>query len=148
MIRQCTTADTAKLYQLEQQCFGAHGWNKDMLQSEINNTYCTLLAYTNTEGDIVGYLSARIVGDTVEIGNIAVSSSCRRQGVARQLLGALADMYKGECQCIMLEVAVGNAGAVALYHSCGYTTVTTRRNFYEGGRYGSRDAYTMQYTLL
>ncbi len=148
MIRLCTLDDIPQLYSLEQGCFGEHSWTEYMLQSEINNTYCTLLAYTNTEGDIVGYLSARIAGDSVEIGNIAVDIRCRRQGIARQLLQAVHSRYVGQCSSVMLEVSVDNVGAIALYNSCGYATVATRHNFYDSGRYSSRDAYTMMYTLL
>ncbi len=146
MIRQCTIQDVAQIHALEQQCFGMHGWTIDMIQSEINNTYCTVLAYTSTEGDIVGYLSARTVADVVEIGNVAVAQQCRRQGIARAMLSCLADKCHKPCT-IMLEVCTDNSSAVALYNSCGYSIVNTRHNFYAEGRYTSRHAYTMINTL-
>lgn len=147
MIRIATVSDCHALANLEQQCFGSHAWTMDMLISEINNTYCTVLAYTNTEGDIVGYLSARVAGSVVEISNIAVAVNSRRQGIARQLLEALHNQYLTTCDSVMLEVSVNNSIAVALYNSCGYTIVATRHNFYAEGRYASRDAYTMIHTL-
>ncbi len=147
MIRQATVADATALAQLEQLCFGSHAWTTDMLISEINNTYCTVVAYTNTEGDIMGYLSARIAGDVVEIGNVAVDTSCRRQGIARQLLTWLHSQYTGVCDSVMLEVSIDNSSAVALYNSCSYSIVATRHNFYPEHRYASRDAYTMIHSL-
>lgn len=147
MIRLATVSDGSALANIEQQCFGSHAWTVDMLISEINNTYSTVVAYTNTEGDIVGYLSARLAGSVVEIGNIAVLDSYRRQGIARQLLELLHQMYQSTCDSIMLEVGVLNTGAVTLYHSCGYDTVATRCNFYAEGRYSCRDAYTMIHAL-
>ncbi len=147
MIRLATVADSYALASLEQQCFGEHGWTADMLISEINNTYSTVVAYTNTEGDIVGYLSARVASSVVEISNIAVAVNSRRQGIARQLLEFLHNMHVYTCDSVMLEVSIDNSSAVALYNSCGYITVATRHNFYAEGRYASRDAYTMIHTL-
>lgn len=147
MIKLANSADVVALHQLEVGCFATHAWTPDMLDSEINNTFSIVLAYTNTEGDIVGYLSARLIGNCVEIGNIAVYSHCRRQGIARKLLETLATRVAGRAESIMLEVNTDNVGAIALYNSCGYVVCNKRHNFYAEGRYATRDAFTMILTL-
>ncbi|MEZ5649620.1 MAG: GNAT family N-acetyltransferase [Burkholderiaceae bacterium] len=57
----------------------------------------------------------------VNIHDIIVSASFRRQGVGRALITQIADIARElDCCKLTLEVLSGNLGALALYRSCGF----------------------------
>src|ERR1017187_456694 len=87
-----------------------------------------LLVATGETG-VVGFVAARPVADQeFEILNLAVAPGFRRQGIARELLGALFHDYQGT---FFLEVRESNHAARACYKSLGFQLVTRRPNYYE-----------------
>ena len=87
-----------------------------------------LLVATADTG-VVGFVAARPVADQeFEILNLAVAPEFRRQGIARQLLGALFHDYHGT---FFLEVRESNQAAQMCYKSLGFQLVTRRPGYYE-----------------
>jgi ribosomal-protein-alanine N-acetyltransferase len=98
-------------------------------------------------GELVGFALFLQVLDEATLLNTAVHPEWRRRHFARALLShALTQLVaRGVARC-MLEVRVGNSGAVALYRALGFCVDGRRPNYYPaiGGR---EDALLMSRAL-
>jgi ribosomal-protein-alanine N-acetyltransferase len=80
---------------------------------------------------LCAYLTAYIVAGELEIVNVAVAGSLRRQGVGKDLLGfCLSRARCAGARRAVLEVRSGNAPALALYKSFGFTQAGVRKGYY------------------
>ncbi|HET6196746.1 MAG TPA: ribosomal protein S18-alanine N-acetyltransferase [Acetobacteraceae bacterium] len=78
-----------------------------------------------------GMLLGRLAADEAEVLTLAVAPSVRRQGIATALLrAAAAEMKARGAARLFLEVATGNAAALALYRREGFVEVGRRRRYY------------------
>ena len=84
-----------RLEQLERMCF-SRPWSKKMLAEELDNQCAAFLVAVEPETEkAVGYAGLLVVADEGYITNVAVDPSCRRQGVAAQLLQVFDNFAKG-----------------------------------------------------
>lgn len=121
-----------RLEQLERMCF-SRPWSKKMLAEELDNQCAAFLVAVEPETEkAVGYAGLLVVADEGYITNVAVDPSCRRQGVAAQLLQVFDNFAKGNHLAFLtLEVRPSNAAAIALYEGFGFRAVGRRRNYYD-----------------
>ncbi len=121
-----------RLEQLERMCF-SRPWSKKMLAEELDNQCAAFLVAVEPETEkAVGYAGLLVVADEGYITNVAVDPSCRRQGVAAQLLQVFDNFAKGNHLAFLtLEVRPSNAAAIALYEGFGFRKVGRRRNYYD-----------------
>ena len=121
-----------RLEQLERMCF-SRPWSKKMLAEELDNQCAAFLVAVEPETEkAVGYTGLLVVADEGYITNVAVDPSCRRQGVAAQLLQVFDNFAKGNHLAFLtLEVRPSNAAAIALYEGFGFREVGRRRNYYD-----------------
>ena len=121
-----------RLEQLERMCF-SRPWSKKMLAEELDNQCAAFLVAVEPETEkAVGYAGLLVVADEGYITNVAVDPSCRRQGVAAQLLQVFDNFAKGNHLAFLtLEVRPSNAAAIALYECFGFREVGRRRNYYD-----------------
>ena len=121
-----------RLEQLERMCF-SRPWSKKMLAEELDNQCAAFLVAVEPETEkAVGYAGLLVVADEGYITNVAVGPSCRRQGVAAQLLQVFDNFAKGNHLAFLtLEVRPSNAAAIALYEGFGFREVGRRRNYYD-----------------
>lgn len=121
-----------RLEQLERMCF-SRPWSKKMLAEELDNQCAAFLVAVEPETEkAVGYAGLLVVADEGYITNVAVDPSCRRQGVAAQLLQVFDNFAKGNHLAFLtLEVRPSNTAAIALYQSFGFTERGRRRNYYD-----------------
>ena len=117
---------------LERMCF-SRPWSKKMLAEELDNQCAAFLVAVEPETEkAVGYAGLLVVADEGYITNVAVDPSCRRQGVAAQLLQVFDNFAKGNHLAFLtLEVRPSNAAAIALYEGFGFREVGRRRNYYD-----------------
>ena len=100
-------------------------------------------------GDARCFALARVVLDEAELLTIATRPDHRRKGLARARMA----LWQGEARKrgatrAFLEVAADNAGAIALYHACGYSANGSRPGYYRR-KDGTRvDALMMTRRLL
>ncbi|MDR3698107.1 MAG: GNAT family N-acetyltransferase [Candidatus Sulfopaludibacter sp.] len=81
------------------------------------------------ENRVAGFLAARSLGDgECELLNLAVGLEFRRRGIARHLVGALAEAC---CGNIFLEVRGSNLIARNLYKSMGFKEIGIRPGYYD-----------------
>lgn len=121
-----------RLEQLERMCF-SRPWSKKMLAEELDNQCAAFLVAVEPETEkAVGYAGLLVVADEGYITNVAVDPSCRRQGVAAQLLQVFDNFAKGNHLAFLtLEVRRSNAAAIELYEGFGFREVGRRRNYYD-----------------
>ena len=121
-----------RLEQLERMCF-SRPWSKKMLAEELDNQCAAFLVAVEPETEkAVGYAGLLVVADEGYITNVAVDPSCRRQGVAAQLLQVFDNFAKGNHLAFLtLEVRPSNTAAIALYQGSGFREVGRRRNYYD-----------------
>lgn len=80
---------------------------------------------------IAGYCVLYTAADEGEIPTIAVDAGSRRRGIAAKLLRAVfAGAKERGVKRIYLEARQSNAGALALYSSCGFVVDGKRPGFY------------------
>lgn len=118
------------LAELERLCF-SQPWSREGLAAELcEPTACFLVAEQG--GQVAGYAGMHCVLDEAYIANVAVHPAFRRRGIATVLLAELEAFAKQRgAAFVSLEVRASNAGAIALYESCGYETVGVRKGMYE-----------------
>ncbi len=127
MISLITAAHAAALAAIHAAAFPPReAWGEDAIALQL-----ALPGAFGLIDDRGGMLLGRMVADEAEVLTLAVSPSARRQGVATALLRA-AKAHVGERHgnVMFLEVATGNAAALALYHREDFTEVGRRRHYY------------------
>jgi ribosomal-protein-alanine N-acetyltransferase len=106
---------------------------------------------------ILGYCLSRIVGDDVEVLNIAVDPANQCHGLATRLLDELIkdatnkdatnkEATNGRVRAVFVEVRRSNTPARQLYSKLGFVEVGVRRNYYEGVS-GKEDALVLRRSL-
>ncbi len=81
---------------------------------------------------VLGYMCFWIIGDEMQIANVAVDPSWRRKGIGRGLLRfALEFAQSRGVRLVVLEVRSSNVGAQHLYRSLGFRVVGTRKGYYQ-----------------
>ncbi len=79
-----------------------------------------------------GLLVYSALFDEIEIATIGILPPYQRQGKGDKLLSDLIEKAKSlNMRRILLEVAVNNAPAIALYEKKGFTLINTRKNYYK-----------------
>ncbi len=82
----------------------------------------------------VGFLTAWLVADELQIQDLAVRASERRKGHGRRLLSAAELSARAEgATSITLELRESNHGALALYLASGFDRVGARPRYYDDG---------------
>jgi ribosomal-protein-alanine N-acetyltransferase len=81
-----------------------------------------------------GLVLARAAAGEAEILTLAVAPAARRRGLGAALLAAAMQgaILRGAAE-MFLEVAAGNAAALALYAAAGFAEVGRRRRYYASG---------------
>ena len=123
----------AQAAQLERECF-SDPWSLEGLRAELTNPNARFLAAVSGEA-MAGYLGLHAVCGEGYITNLAVAPAFRRQGVARALLRAGAEIAEKEkLEFLSLEVRTSNLPARRLYESEGYVHIGARPGFYTNPR--------------
>lgn len=118
------------LEELEKQCFSSP-WTSQMLQSQFPDDRHVFIVAEN-DGVVLGYVGMMYVLDEGYISNVAVSPSCRRQGIGDALINELLlRCEKLALSFVTLEVRESNQAARALYAKHGFTDVGQRKNYYD-----------------
>lgn len=144
MIRAATSADQRAITLIERTAFGDNAWSAELVDNELTAPGRIVLV-EDREELLVGYASAAVIADVADLTRIAVRPLARRQGVARDLLGALLVRAAAEGAArMMLEVAATNEAALGLYRRTGFDEIARRRDYYARGI----DAVVMELALI
>lgn len=97
------------------------------------------------DGGPQGFLLARRAADEAEILTVATLPEARRRGVARRMLeDLLARLAKAGIGDLHIEVAAGNAPALAFYGASGFEAVGRRKGYYAHADGTREDAILMR----
>ncbi|MBV9609348.1 MAG: ribosomal protein S18-alanine N-acetyltransferase [Acidobacteria bacterium] len=149
-IRPASLSDVAAILELEQYAAGAAHWDAQeysrILKNETAAPRFLLVAEQhspeslhngptlesgNSKLRFVGFIVARAIGPEWEIENVAVAAQARRQHVGTQLVRAVLDLARRDRgTSVHLEVRASNAAARALYETCGFDHIGTRKDYY------------------
>ncbi len=121
------------ILRIEESCF-PDPWSRDMLRSYLGKDSAHFFAAVK-DGGLLGYIGSQLIIDELEIFNVAVDESCRRQHLGQRLVEALVSEARSlGAERITLEVRAGNAPAIALYEKLGFVEVGRRKNYYRSPR--------------
>ena len=112
--------------------------------------FAALLAQPSTIvvlGD-AGFALGRVAGPEADLMTVAVHPAARRRGIGRALLAAFeAAAARRGAEEVVLEVAVSNAAARALYKARGYAPVGRRPGYYHPACGPAVDAQVLRRAL-
>lgn len=118
----------AEVLPMEEDLFGAEKWSAAMFWNELAQRHFYLVAEENEK--VAGYAGLSIVDQEESwVQNIAVDRRAQRGGIGRQLLEAL--LAEAGKRKVLLEVAVDNVPAQALYAGYDFEPVGIRRGYYQ-----------------
>jgi ribosomal-protein-alanine N-acetyltransferase len=141
MIIQATPAHAAALAVIHAAAFSPReAWGEDAIALQL--ALPGAFGLVDQRG---GMLLGRVVADEAEVLTLAVAPSVRRQGLATALLrAARAQVSACGGNAVFLEVAAGNAAALALYRREGFVQVGRRLRYYAD----TSDALVLRADLL
>lgn len=120
-------------------------WDAAALSGYLTPNAVALGGYVG--GVLSGFILLGPCTDQTDMLTLAVIPQARGMGYGRALVqAAQARAAAKGCELIFLEAAEDNSAALALYKSCGYVPIGTRKNYYKraGGRIS---AVTMRKSL-
>jgi ribosomal-protein-alanine N-acetyltransferase len=127
--RPATSDDLPAIAALDAACFG-NPWSHDVYGQELARPFARLRLLEHA-GVVVGLSCTWIVADEAHLLRIATLPRARRRGLGRVLLRAvLHEASAAGCIHVLLEVAAGNAPAVALYEAFGFRPIGRRNGYY------------------
>ena len=149
-IRPLVWADVTRVAALEHQLFGASAWTMGMLTEELRGAGRWYVgAQPLDDGGhtpLVGYGGIWFDGDHVHIMTIGVEPAHQRTGIGQCLMATLVDRARElGAASVLLEVAVNNLAAIAMYERAGFVQIGLRKRYYQPE---DVDAYTMQFLLV
>lgn len=128
-VRVIEKKDIEQVHEIEKNCF-SDAWSVAGIQESLAQNHTVLLGAW-LDGRLSGYVIAYLSIDDCEVARIAVDETCRRKGVAFQLLEELKNIcLKRQVERIILDVRTSNEAAVRLYSKFGFTPDGIRKNFY------------------
>ncbi len=111
-------------------------WSRQSFLHELRNpfSYCfTLKKDIESDGQNVGFLCFRIVGEESEILSLVIHPRYRQKGLGKQLMKFYIEFCsRREIKAFYLETGVSNQAAICLYESFSYHSIAIRPKYYEG----------------
>ena len=129
-IRLMTIHDCEQVAEIEAASFSVPWSLKSFTDTVEKENFRYFVA--EEKGEILGYCGFLFVLDEVEIPNVCVKASARKQGIGKQMMKVLIEEAgKLGITVLFLEVRESNAAARKLYASLGFEENGIRKNFYE-----------------
>lgn len=139
-IRRMSPADLEEVVAVEELCH-THPWSAELFRRELENPVAAVDLLL-CGGRLAGFLCSWLVCGELQIHDVATAPPFRRRGVAAALLRHVFERSRSlGLDRAFLEVRVGNAGAIALYESFAFRTVSRRPRYYPDGE----DALIMEW---
>jgi ribosomal-protein-alanine N-acetyltransferase len=139
-----TVQDLDEVLDIERRSF-PEPWSRGMFLHELKLPFSTSIVARTADPPhaLLGYICWWLVGDDLQILNVAVHPERRQQGIGRALVeSALRAAQERHAGTVTLEVRRDNGGAIALYRSFGFTEHGVRPHYYGRGA----DAILMTWT--
>jgi ribosomal-protein-alanine acetyltransferase len=129
-VRDASADDLDAIAAIESSCFPAAPWPRETFADELSRPHAhALVAMASAE--VLGFACTWHVVGEAHLLRIAVRPAVQRAGIGRALLArVIADARAAGCAHVDLEVARGNAAAVAFYRAVGFVEIGARKHYY------------------
>lgn len=123
----------------------ASAWDADGVRRLIEHpASVALVATAERPWRVVGFILAQLTADEAEILSLGVGATSQRVGIGKTLVQGLIDTAQSKgAKRIFLDVAVGNAAAIALYQAMGFAQMGRRKEYYSHAGGHREDALLM-----
>jgi ribosomal-protein-alanine N-acetyltransferase len=129
-VREATSADLPAILAIERSVF-SDPWPASGFQAFLGE----LGLVSECDGEVVGYVFARVAGGEAEVLNLAVHPAHRLRGVGRALLERVIErVTRRGADLLFLEVRASNTEAQTFYRKMGFKQVGRRPNYYDRPR--------------
>ena len=126
------TEDLPSVLAIERQSF-PNPWHESTFRGEIQHRPISfpLVIVHSTLNRVIGYVIFWMIGEDVQINNIAIHPDFRRMGIGEQVLRQIIERvsFRG-ARLITLEVRPSNSAALALYKKLGFRLLIIRKGYY------------------
>ncbi len=145
MIRVADETDVDAIVDLESGGFSSRErWSAQTWLQEVSSPTRICLVYCDAEHRVKGVGLFQVIDSVADLHRIIVARECRCEGVATQILDqGITELSRCGASRLLLEVDPDNEPAVNLYEKTGFVLLSTRKNYYPGGR----DAHVMELVL-
>ena len=131
-ITKMTSDDIEDVVEIEKEAYGKHHWSKSSFYDEMSNNLAHYYCAKTPDGELVGYAGTWHILDEGHITTIAVKNKFLRRHIGEAIvLSILEDCYKDGIKYLTLEVRVSNTPAINLYKKYGFTSLGTRKGYYQ-----------------
>jgi ribosomal-protein-alanine N-acetyltransferase len=144
ILSSMTVQDLDEVLDIEGRSF-PEPWSRGMFLHELKLPFSTSIVARAADPPhaLLGYVCWWLIGDELQILNVAVHPQRRQHGIGRALVElALHAVQIRHAGTVTLEVRRDNGAAIALYRSFGFTESGVRRHYYGRGE----DALLMTWT--
>lgn len=129
-IRLMKEIDLDGVTEIEKEIF-SQPWSKTSFADSLKSKN-TMYVVAEDDGDVKGYCGMYLSFTEGNITNVAVSSSCRRQNIAHNMLNYILELAKEKgITDTFLEVRETNVPAIKLYEGLGFEKAGIRKNYYK-----------------
>lgn len=120
-------------------------WDADSMRRLLEHpASVALVATTERPWRVIGFILAQLTADEAEILSLGVAAPSQRAGIGTSLVQGLIDTaQRNGAKRIFLDVAAGNAAAIALYQAMGFAQMGRRKEYYSHGGGRREDALLM-----
>ena len=127
-----TEADIENIVQIEAEAYGEHHWAKSSFYDEMNNNLARYYCAKTSDGETVAYAGTWNIIDEAHITTIAVKPDFKRKHIGEALIvKILENCYQNKIKYLTLEVRESNTPAIELYKKYGFTSLGTRKGYYQ-----------------
>ena len=139
----------AQLAQIESKLFVHDAWSAAQINSLLAQPFNHIIYATDELNQrLVGYCFYSDIFEDAEILKIGTCRDYQQQGIASQLLTAMAQMCQvAGAERVLLEVREDNHAAIAFYQKHGFEQIAVRKNYYDNHDMTKTHALIMQRTL-
>ena len=132
IIEKMTDSDIEKVIEIEAEAYGEHHWSKSSFYDEMHNNLAKYYCAKTIEGELIAYAGTWHIIDEGHITTIAVKKDYLRQHIGEALIVKIfEDCYKEGIKYLTLEVRVSNTPAIGLYTKYGFSSLGTRKGYYQ-----------------
>jgi ribosomal-protein-alanine N-acetyltransferase len=124
--------DLASVLEIEHLSF-PNPWHESTFHGEIQHGPISfpLVIVHETLGRVIGYVIFWVIGEDVQINNIALHPDFRGMGIGERVLRSVIEEVKSRgARLITLEVRPSNTAAVSLYRKLGFKMMGIRKGYY------------------
>jgi ribosomal protein S18 acetylase RimI-like enzyme len=114
----------------EADILGGQRTDEDDLKAIISKPGCTLLKYTNDDGELISCVRLEKHDNKMYLGMLTVSPVLQGGGIGKQMMAASEKLAKEEnCSAVYMQVIKGRDELIAWYERQGYSDTGKRKPF-------------------